>query len=152
VKTTDITIHKAVTADLPGIMEIEKTSFGIEAFSRRQMLYLMKQAKGIFLVARSGNRVVGYISFITNERYHHGRIYSVAVDRECRGCGISVLLIDEVIRFAREKGLHAIFLEVQTENYPAISLYTKKGFVKRSIKPGYYGDGADAFSMVLEIS
>ena len=68
-----------------------------------------------------------------------------------RGLGLAGFLVDKAVGFAKERGLRAVFLEVRTDNVAAVSLYEKKGFVKRGVKPGYYGDGADAYSMVFPL-
>lgn len=146
---SNVNIKQASFSDLNEIMEIEYTCFGEDAFSRQQMAYLITQAKGIFLIAEYDSKIAGYISFTTSKRHHTGRIYSVAVLPEYRTCGIGGILLNKTIEYAETKKLNAIFLEVRTDNAAAISVYEKKGFVKRSVKPGYYHDGADAYSMVF---
>lgn len=147
----NIEIHteQASLSDLDEIMGIEHTSFGADAFSRQQMAYLVSHAKGVFLIARYNKKIAGYISFTTSNRHNTGRIYSIAVNPEYRACGIGGVLLRKTIEFAHQKGLRSIFLEVRTDNSTAISVYEKNGFTKRSIKPEYYHDGADAYSMVL---
>lgn len=142
-----IVCRKALAADLDRIMAIESRGFSEEAFSRRQLRYLMLRAKGAFFVAVLQDIVVGYISLLAR-RDHKGRIYSLAVDQDYRGRGIAVKLIDIGIDFLCSQGMRAIFLEVAVDNFAAISLYEKKGFAKRTIKKAYYHSGADAYSMV----
>ena len=146
-----VLVERISLADLNGVMEIENACFGVDAFSRRQMLYLMTYAKGAFLVARHDGLLAGYIALITSQRHNTGRVYSVAVSPQYRGAGIGSALLDKAIKFARIMELKAIFLEVRMDNDSAISLYEKKGFVKRSVKLNYYEDGADAYSMVLAL-
>ena len=45
-----VEIRQAVRSDLDSILEIETVCFGADSFSRRQLLYLITQAKGIFYV------------------------------------------------------------------------------------------------------
>lgn len=144
-----ILVERISISDLNEVMNIENACFGVDAFSRRQMIYLMTYAKGSFLVARHDGQLAGYMALITSKRHNTGRVYSIAVSPQYRGMGIGGALIDKAIKFARITELKAIFLEVRMDNDSAIALYEKKGFVKRSIKPGYYEDGADAYSMVL---
>lgn len=147
----EIVIRKAVKADIEDVMSIEKACFPDDAFSRRQMEYLVSNAKGGFFVAVNGGDIAGYISLLTTERNNTGRIYSIAVEPRYRSSGVAGLLIDRAVNYADEKGLRSVFLEVRTDNAPAVRLYEKKRFVRRLIKRGYYEDGADAYSMVLEL-
>ncbi len=148
----DIVIRGAVKSDIDGIMSLEKRCFSRDAFSRRQMEYLISNAKGLFCVALADGNIVGYITLLATGRSNTGRIYSIAVTPGYRGGGVAGLLIDRALDYAAEKELRAVFLEVRTDNIPAIRLYEKKGFIKRLMKYGYYGDGTDAYSMVLESS
>ena len=147
----DVLIERISLTDLNDLMEIENACFGIDAFSRRQMLYLITQSKGIFLIAKHNNQIAGYVLLITSHRHNTGRIYSIAVSPQHRGKGIGEMLLDEAMKFVRNTGLKGIFLEVRTDNDAAISLYKKKGFVKRALKLSYYEDGADGYSMVIRL-
>ena len=146
-----ILIERISLAELDDLMNIEDICFGPDAFQRRQMLYLITSSKGIFLVAKHNNQVAGYVSLITNRRHHTGRIYSIAVSPQHRGNRIGEALLEAAVEYARNTALKAVFLEVRTDNDAAIFLYKKKGFVKRLLKPNYYKDGADAYSMVLNL-
>ena len=164
--------------DLENILAIENSCFHEEAFSRRQMAYLIGQAKGIFYVATingengkgsdggknsknskndkdseggKDNEMAGYISMVTSNLHNTGRIYSIAVAPQYRGHGIAMTLLDRALEYAKEAGLRAIFLEVRVENSAAISLYKKYGFSERAIKKDYYGPGGDALSMQLPL-
>lgn len=148
----DIRILPATVEDIDAIQELENSSFGGDAFSRRQLRYLLTRAKGAAFAARQGDKLVGYVSILVSGRYHGGRLYSLAVDSACRGQGIAGALIDRAIAFVEAKGLAALFLEVRVDNAAAISLYLKKGFRRRGVKAAYYHDGQDACSMVLPLS
>ncbi|NDV82274.1 ribosomal protein S18-alanine N-acetyltransferase [Bacteroides sp. 51] len=146
---TAILVERISLSDLSEVMEIENACFGVDAFSRRQMFYLMTYAKGTFLVARHDGQLAGYIALITSRRHNTGRVYSIAVSPQYRGQGVGSALLNKAIKYAHIIELKAIFLEVRMDNDSAISLYEKKGFTKRSIRLNYYEDGADAYSMVL---
>ena len=151
--------------DLENILAIENSCFHEEAFSRRQMAYLISQAKGIFYVATidgengkdgkgsdggKDDEMAGYISMVTSNLHNTGRIYSIAVAPQYRDHGVARTLLDRALEYAKGIGLRAIFLEVRVENSAAISLYKKYGFSERTIKKDYYGPGGDALSMYLD--
>ncbi len=144
-----IILKQASSEALDEVMEIENTCFGADAFSRRQIAYLITRAKGIFFIAEYNGMTAGYLSFIISRRHHTGRIYSVAVAPGHRGLGLADTLMDKTIAYAKEQNLRAVFLEVRTDNTAAIRLYEKKGFITRSVKQHYYHDGAPAYKMAL---
>ena len=146
-----IIIRQAVITDITDIIKIENTCFVNDAFSNRQISYLVSKAKGIFYIAEYNGITAGYISLITNKRTNSGRVYSVAVHPDYRGLGIAESLVDRAIDFTRQEQLKSVFLEVRTDNTAAISLYEKKGFVKRFVIPYYYEDGSDGYSYVLPL-
>ena len=55
-------------------------------------------------------------------------IHLLAVDPVLLGRGIGDYIVDRCILTAEEKGYRAIRLDAVPSNYPAISLYEKKGF------------------------
>ena len=146
--TPAATIRRACLADLDGILAAEQAGFTDEAFSRRQLRYLVARAKGAVFVALRKGRVAGYISLLTHARPCRGRIYSLVVAPEHRGQGLAERLVDTALAFARQEGLPAVFLEVEPGNKAALALYRKKGFVERGLKPDYYHNGEPALSMV----
>jgi ribosomal-protein-alanine N-acetyltransferase len=145
-------ILQATSVDLAQVFEIENQSFGAEKFSRRQLAYLINQAKGMFYILKSGEKIVAYMSLLYRSRTNVLRIYSIAVHPLERGKHFSDRLIETAIEYAKQKQLKIISLEVKTTNLPAISLYEKYGFVSKTIKKAYYADGTDACVMWLRIS
>ena len=144
-------VREACTEDISPILAFETAGFAEDAFSRRQIRYLITRAKGICLAALHNGTVVGYIAVLTSRRHRNGRIYSLAVAPDFRRMGIAGLLIDTVIEYAQRTGLKTVSLEVRLDNQAAITLYKKKQFMERSVKRAYYHDGTNACRMVLPI-
>lgn len=148
----DIAIVDATIKDIKDILEIEDLCFGAEKFSRRQFAYLITKAKGKFLVAKSSNKVLAYISLIINSQYKRGRIYSIAVRPDARGNKLGKMLLEKAIEYACQQKINIISLEVKITNTPAIALYQNYGFKITGVIPCYYEDGSDAFRMESDIS
>jgi Acetyltransferases len=144
----DATIRPALPEDLDGLLALETAAFGGEAFSRRQLRYLLTRAKGTVFVAEDDGAIAGYLSLLIIRHCRRARIYSLAVAAAYRGRGIAGRLVDQALAYAAREGLAPVFLEVGVENHTAIALYEKKGFTRRMRKPGYYKDGSAAFSMM----
>lgn len=146
--SSEIKIEKASQEDLLQICRMESICFGEDAFSYMQLRYLILHSKGIFFVVKRGNKVCAYASYLVHEHFPNLRLYSIAVLPEERGFGFAKTLLDKAIPFAKENDLTSISLEVRIDNKPAIALYEKYGFIKKSVLPSYYHDGTDAFKMV----
>ena len=77
-------------------------------------------------------------------------IEDLFVSPALRRRGIAKELLTAAINDIAEKGKTAVFLEVRTDNLPAIDLYTSFGFEKISVRKKYYADG-DAFVLKKEL-
>lgn len=81
-------IRPATAGDLDAVECVERRSFPEgEAFTRRQLRYLLTHAQGASYAATRDGAVVGYISLLMRRTAQNLRIYSVAVDPAARGCG-----------------------------------------------------------------
>lgn len=150
--TPAVEIRRATVGDLDAVEAVERRCFPAEeAFSRRQLHYLLTEAQGASYVASRAGVVIGYISLLARRTAGNLRIYSVAVDPAARGCGAGQALVDAAIKLGRQLELREVTLEVRTDNDSAIRLYTRNGFRPGKLLPGYYHDGVDARRMTLSL-
>lgn len=90
---------------------------------------------GICVIAKN-ETVEGLIAFYANNyETKMAFITSVLVSENSKGKGIGTQLVKNCENICREKGFEKISLEVNKENYVAISLYSKFGY-----KPFKEGD------------
>ncbi|MEW8977674.1 MAG: ribosomal protein S18-alanine N-acetyltransferase [Symbiobacterium sp.] len=146
----EITIRPMTPADLDGVMEIEHLSF-LTPWSRAAFASELKQRYTVYLVAREGERVVGYAGM--HVIWDQAHVTNVAVHPQRRGRGIGERLMRELIQIAHSRGVTHMTLEVRVSNTPAQELYRKLGFVTApgAIRKGYYTDtGEDAIVMWKE--
>ena len=120
---------------LPQSAEIEKNCFS-DPWSEDDLRSAMDNDRCIFLTARVGDEVIGNI--LLEDIAGEGNISNVAVDPKYRSCRVGTMLMEEVLRLGRERGLKAYTLEVRSNNAPAIRLYEGCGFVREGIRPGFY--------------
>ena len=144
-------LRQALPEDATRILEIEISCFGEDAFTRRQVRYLISRAKGLCLVVACGKDIAGCMSVLTNNRHSNARIYSIAIATGYRRRGLAGFLVDRAVDFARQAGLASVSLEVRVDNTAALALYKKKGFTALSVKQAYYHDGTNACRMALSI-
>ncbi|MDD4602194.1 MAG: GNAT family N-acetyltransferase [Bacteroidales bacterium] len=58
-------------------------------------------------------------------------LFDLVVAREFRKTGLGHLIVANILRWGREKGAHTAYLQVLTDNIPAIRLYKKMGFIEQ---------------------
>lgn len=92
----------------------------------------------LFLVAKEEKEVIGYIgmSIVIDEGY----IFNVAVCEKYRNKGVATALINELVTYGKKNNFSFITLEVRESNLPAISLYSKFGFIKVGERKSYYSN------------
>lgn len=99
--------------------------------------------------ARRGNTLTGFI--LSRQVEDEAEILSVAVARTSRSRGLAGRLLDLHLRRLAGLGAHAVFLEVDEHNTPAIRLYDRAGFREVARRPNYYASpgGQAATALVL---
>lgn len=95
-------------------------------------------------------QLIGYAILAVGGPSHdpEAEIHTIGIIPEWQGKGLSKLLMDPLVAVADR--LHApIFLEVRTDNRPAVGLYERYDFAIEGTRHAYYQpSGADAFTMV----
>jgi len=81
-----------------------------------------------------------------------GRIINLAIDQKQQGKSYGRQLLHRSLDDIVDMNMHYALLDVKTDNYPAISLYTKMGFQILCRRPNYYPEQAgDAYFMQLAL-
>jgi ribosomal protein S18 acetylase RimI-like enzyme len=139
------TLRLARREDARAICEIEGRSFPVDhdRFTHRQIQRLTTNPRARVLVAELDGQVVGWsVTLIrTHRRWCSGRIYAVAVDPSFAGRGIGRAMVERSLQELLETGISRTYLEVRSDNEPAIALYASLGFESIKTLPGYYGPG-----------
>jgi ribosomal-protein-alanine N-acetyltransferase len=95
--------------------------------------------------------LIGYagISRLGRKPPYEYEIHTIGVDKAHQGQGVGRVLLDGLLDIA---GGDTVFLEVRTDNAPAIALYQKAGFAVMGLRKRYYQvSGADAYTMRREV-
>lgn len=86
------------------------------------------------------DKIIGYIYY--SDIYERCEINQFEIENSHRNCGKGDLLLKYLINLVQKD----ITLEVKEDNIPAIKVYLKNGFVKTTIREGYY-NGVDGILM-----
>lgn len=151
----DPSIRDATRADIDPIAVIEALSFYSidEIFTPKQIARLIRSPNAIVLAAENSNTILGWGAALykRTQRGVTGRIYSIAIHPEARGRGLGGILARELLQQLRERACTRIYLEVRTDNDPAIRLYTRLGFTLARTLPDYYAQNIHAYSMRMDL-
>ena len=130
-----IVITDALPAHVAGIHAIETECFS-EPWSEQNIISQLPDDNHVFLVALSGEIVVGYVGMMNV--LDEGYIANVAVTAAYRRQRIADLLIDELVKRAQARDLSFVTLEVRESNAPARALYEKHQFQTVGVRKNYY--------------
>lgn len=151
----DITVARAVPGDAPEILAIhrrvldEREFFVTEPDELAETIdrkveairEAARNAGSLYLVARVGHQVVGWVQVVTAPRRrvrHVGRI-ELMVDAPWRGRGVGDRLLAAVVTWAAESPVIAkLSLNVFTHNERAIRLYERHGFLEEGRREREY--------------
>lgn len=142
----EILICKPDISDIKKASEIETENFP-HPWEYEDFLKQSKDKNYLFLVAKRGESVIGYISIaiVLDE----ASINTIAVKKESRRQGAAQLLINEAAKKLSER-CEFLTLEVRKSNTAAISLYKKLGFEIVGERPRFYRDpDEDALLMTM---
>ncbi|MGV9802307.1 ribosomal protein S18-alanine N-acetyltransferase [Mycobacterium sp. NPDC003449] len=135
-------------ADAARCAELEAKLFvGDDPWPARAFLGELAAKHTRYLAARSDGRLVGYagIARLGRVRPFEYEIHTIGVDPDFQGLGIGRSLLGLLLDYASDG---TVFLEVRTDNLPAITLYESAGFVNVGLRKRYYrASGADAYTM-----
>lgn len=146
----DVDCETKFLAREPG--ELSFTVEQEEAF----IINVIGDANQQMLVALIDGQIVGNCSVgrvMNKRRYLHRAALGICVRQAFWGMGIGKILMQESIKWCKNKGIEQLELEVVTHNERALKMYQKLGFEIQGTKKHAlkYSDGtyADEYFMIL---
>jgi N6-L-threonylcarbamoyladenine synthase len=137
--------------DIAEVMQLERESFPLSAWSEQGMLQEMESEFGYYLGAFDAG-LVGYAGLRSVPGDFSSDIQTIAVTPDRRGRGLGRELMSRLLAKAKAFGSEQVLLEVRIDNEPAIKLYQSLGFERIDIRRGYYQpENIDALIMRLKI-
>ena len=128
--------------------ELEALLFdGDDPWPERAFLAELAAKHNHYVAARVVDKLVGYagIARLGRSKPYEYEVHTIGVDPAYQGQGVGRQLLRRLFDFADGA---TIFLEVRTDNAPAIALYESEGFEQVGLRKRYYRiSGADAYTM-----
>lgn len=143
----EILIREMQESDIPGVLEIEHSSF-TTPWSETAFFSEIHKPYSIIKVAVLGDNIIGYVcvNYIINE----GHILNLAVHPDFRRRGIATVLMEEILDELKKQGCRFLYLEVRVSNLGARKFYEHLGFRVVGVRRDYYTfPNEDAVVMAL---
>ena len=144
----DVQIRRMNLDDVEAVYAVETECF-TDAWSKQSFIdEMQKNVVARYLVLEVNGCVVGYAG--TWVVLDEGHITNIALQKAHRGQGYGKRLVEALVQYAANLGVHYMTLEVRRSNLVAKSLYEGCGFENIGVRKRYYEDNnEDAFLMVL---
>lgn len=143
-------VGKLLRRDLDRCVELEKLLFPEEdPWSRASFVSELDQGNHYLGAFDEHGALLGYggLAVIAPPPGAEAEVRTMAVDPAHQGAGLGRALLRALLAPADEVDA-TVFLEVRTDNAPAMALYEDHGFEVVGVRKGYYQpSGADAYTM-----
>ncbi len=123
--------------DLDAVAALEAASF-TNPWTKEMLVRELETSlvARVYVLRAPGRPVAAFCScWILYDELH---INTLAVDPECRRCGLATVLMKHLLALAANEGATRALLEVRQSNIPAIRLYETLGFKITNVRRGYY--------------
>lgn len=142
-----LAFRKAEPTDAASILSLEQQLFGADAWTPNMVAEELT-AKSCYYLVAAVPQVIAYAGIWLLDDI--AQVMTIGVSPTARGQGIGLRLMQALIDQAITAGALEMFLEVQTDNAPALHLYKKFGFEPLAVRKRYYGT-KDAYTMRLAL-
>lgn len=140
-------IRPATLADLPNLLEIENRAFSGDRLSKRSFKHFIKSEHSDLAVVLFANQIAGYALLLYRSGTQLARLYSLAIDPNAQGQGLSKPLMQWCEQAATARQCIFLRLEVSQNNTIAHQLYLRLGYKTLGKLKAYYADGSDGWKM-----
>lgn len=133
----DIKIKSMSLIDLKNIKDILETEFD-DFWNYNILKEELMSENSRYIAAFLGNDIIGFAGIKIT--YDEADIMNIVTKKTYRQKGIGTILFNNLISICKELKIKTLFLEVNEDNLPAISLYKKLGFSQIFLRKNYYKD------------
>lgn len=130
-----IKIMKMSLSDLEEIKDILTTEFD-DFWNEETLRSELLSSSSRYIVAKKENQIVGFAGL--KIVFEQADLMNIVTRKTYRNQGIATLLLKNLISLSESLNVTSITLEVNEDNFNAISLYKKFGFKEIGIRRKYY--------------
>jgi [ribosomal protein S18]-alanine N-acetyltransferase len=146
-------VEPAALADAPRLAQLHGASFH-RGWGEGEFESMLGESNTLVHRLRLGRKTVGFA--VSRMGADEAEILTIAIDPRYRGHGLSRNLLLTHLGHLAARGVRTIFLEVEENNRPALSLYKRAGFAVVGRRQRYYqepgGEQLNALLMRRDLS
>lgn len=141
-----VRVDRMVEADLGAVAALDPSArLGVDQLQAE----LARPFSYAWVAREDETDVVGYaVAWLVVDELH---LLNLATRPDRRRRGVARGVLTAMLRFARERSVRRVLLEVRRSNDAAIALYGTVGFVPIGVRQRYYPDDEDALDMALDL-
>lgn len=147
------TVETATPQNIEEMLKIERECFTAEAYTRQQILNLLKSKNALALLIRVDGDASGFIIALleTEGKHRLGHAVTIDVAVKYRRKGLGSFLLRKMENILSERGVEAVYLEVRVDNHAALRLYEKQGYMKAELLEHYYSARTHGLRLVKRL-
>ena len=145
-------VREMTVADVPAVAVIETSA--PDPWNAKQIAEELESEFARCLVLCEETPEERILGFCTVQvAADEATLNAITVDPAARGRGCGEQLLKELLRRLAATGTATVYLEVRTQNAPAIALYEKTGFERTGLRKRFYQNPPDdAITMKKELA
>jgi ribosomal protein S18 acetylase RimI-like enzyme len=116
------------------------TDYNIPDYEIEELADRLRKNDGLYLAVEEDGKLIAFLDMPREHWRHTALISNLYVDQKFRGRAIGTELINRAVGYAQENSIRAIWLETQSNNYPACQFYRKCGFELCGIDDHFYSN------------
>lgn len=126
--------------DVAAVAAVEASAFS--SWSREQITSELQRENGVVLVAvASSGEIHGWCCGL--QAGGDAELLKITVNPEMQRLGIGEALLQQLCSLFMKQGAEQVFLEVRSQNIPALQLYAKLHWQETGRRKNYYKEPAD---------
>jgi ribosomal protein S18 acetylase RimI-like enzyme len=114
--------------------------YNIPDYEIEELADRLRKNDGFYLAVEDAGQLIAFLDMPREHWRNAALISNLYVDRKFRGRAIATELINRAVQWAQENSIRAIWLETQSNNYPACQFYRKCGFELCGIDDHFYSN------------
>ena len=122
-------VRRANLKDLKPILELEERYFGSTKEDFKSLIeFKTPNEECVFFVAEEKEKIIGYSRIHLFKWYNGAHIVTILIDEKYRRKGYGKMLIKEMEKYAKTKGMKILTLDTEPDNSEALIFYLKNGY------------------------
>ena len=131
----------ATFQDIPAIASLEAEYYASEGYPAGFLYQVLAQWPQGLWVVKAAQEVMGYALVTPAQQAGEYWLMAALVSSAGRGRGLGQKLCERSIQSCRDCGGKTLWLSVAPDNFAAIKLYRKLGFIEEGLQEDFLGPG-----------